>query len=125
MKLSKTLPFVAGVALVALGTMAFVQIRREMKNTEESIRQMVREVAVEAGREAGKEAGKEVRAGLVEGMDHVGDRVEAMPGRIIDSAANEIGERFTGFANRMGGGNELPGRAVSYTHLTLPTNREV
>jgi hypothetical protein len=108
MKLSKPLAFSAGVALIALGTVAVVQIRREIKKTQESIREMVREAAVEAGREAGKE----VRAGLIEGMDNVGDRVEEMPGRIFDSATNELQQRFTGFAERIGGDGQMPGRVL-------------
>lgn len=108
MKLSKPLVFSAGVALIALVTVAVVLVRQEMKKTQESIRQMVREAAVEAG----KEAGKEVRAGLVEGMDHVGDRVEEMPGRIFDSATEEIGQRFSGLAERIGGDGQMPGRVL-------------
>jgi hypothetical protein len=108
MKLSKLLAFAGGVSVIALGTVAVMQIRHEMEKTRESVRQMVREAAAEAGREAGKE----VRAGLIEGMDHVADRVEQMPAQVFQSTTDELQRRFTGFAEGVGGGNELPGTVL-------------
>ena len=108
MKLKRILLFAGGVAVIALVTAAIVYIRHEIEETRESIREMVREAAVEAG----QEAGKEVRAGLIEGMDNVADRAEQMPARIFDSATNELQQRFTGFAERIGGDGELPGRVL-------------
>lgn len=108
MKLKPALAFAAGVVVIAVVTVAVMHIRQQIEQTREEIRGMVREAAVEAG----KEAGKEVRAGLIEGMDNVADRAEQMPAKIFDSASNELQRRVGDFADRLGGGGELPGRVI-------------
>ena len=80
MRLSKRFVSSAGVALIALGTVAVAQIRPQMKKTQESIRDIVGEAPVE------------VQAGLIEEMDNVDDRGEPMPGRVLDNILDLVAD---------------------------------
>ena len=80
MRLSKRFVSSAGVALIALGTVAVAQIRPQMKKTQESIRDIVGQAPVE------------VQAGLIEEMDNVDDRGEPMPGRVLDNILDLVAD---------------------------------
>jgi len=86
MRLSKRFAFSAGVALIALGTVAALRTRPEMK-----------ESAGDIAREAAAEAGKDARVGLVGGMDNVDRQGNEMPGPVFDSATGQ---------------REMPGRVL-------------
>jgi hypothetical protein len=92
MRRSKRFALSAGVALIALGTVAALRTRPEMK-----------ESAADIAREAAAETGEDVGAGRVERMNNVDDRGEQMPGRVLENILDLVA------------GTAEPGRAEQET----------